>query len=503
MTARWIAHHAEVLGALATMPDCSADGALSDVPYGLGSRQPVLADLIAYLSGSELDTKGDFMGAGWSVPSVRVWRELHRVLKPGAHVLSFAGSRTGDLISLGMRAAGFEIRDTLQWIYASAMPHSSNVSKAIDKKDGAEREVIGIDENLLRRKPNGMNTPGATAYGWASTSSPTDARITAPATEDAKHWDGFGSNLKPCFEPIILARKPLDGTLVENVREWGVGALAIDACRLEYVDEADKAAAAAAQRACLDQNANRTAYGRYENGPESIPGFLAKQDLGRWPPNVLLDEAAAALLDAQSGDRPSGIAVMRNGGGGRIFNGTNTQGPRPDAGYSDSGGASRFLFVAKASRWERELGCEGLPIRSAGETVGRKEGSAGIQNGRAGAGRTANVRNYGPCVKPIALDRWLASLILPPPRRDGTPRRLIVPYAGTGSEMMGALLAGWDLVEGIEREPRPNVADAPDFISILRARVAFAEANPRAFDPDAKRTPKADDRQPSLFGERP
>lgn len=499
MSSRWIAHHAEVLDALAGMENDSFDGSLNDVPYALGTKQPKVDDLIAYLRGAELDTGGDFMGAGWSAPSVRVWRELYRVLKPGAHVLSFAGSRTGDLISLGMRAAGFEVRDTLLWLYMSAMPKSLDVSKAIDKSQGAARQLT--PSAPMRAKINaGEISPNRRCMvcGLArqSAKSCRCPRDSGPATEDAEHWDGFGSGIKPCYEPVILARKPFKGRLIDNVRKWGCGALAIDLCRIEYESDGDKAAAAAAQRACQDQNAGRTTYGNFNNGPGSLPGFFAKQDLGRWPPNVIVDEGVAAMLDAQSGDRPgmSGGGVHRADYGGGMFGSIDSTATA----RNDSGGISRFLYVAKASREERERGCDHLPRRTASATVKRKAGSVGIENGRAGAGRTEGARNFGPCVKPVDLTRWLASLIQPPPHKDGSPRRLINLYSGTGSEMIGGILSGWEEVVGVEREPRPGSKD--DFMSILRARVHLAATNPRAFDPDVKRGPKADERQTDLFG---
>ncbi len=577
-------HHAEVLDALAGMEDNSFSGCLTDVPYGLGTKQPTAKELIAYLSGAELDTGGDFMGAGWSVPSVRVWRELLRVLRPGAHVLSFAGSRTGDLVSLGMRAAGFEVRDTLQWLYAEAMPKSLDLAKALDKDRNDVNDVrhvcrflraamkvagktakeiaavFGVHSRMVdhwaardtdsqptlptpdqwavlrvllslsdemdaevarlndRKGELGEAWKGAEVVGtrigvdtrtsrlgfagptFGGTSGSHSFELKAPASEESRHWDGYGSGLKPCYEPVILARKPLDGRLIDNIRKWGCGSLSIDACRVEYVDEDDKAAAAAAaQRACLDQNENRSVYGRFEDGPGSLPGFLAKQDLGRWPPNVLIDETAAAILDAQSGNRPgmSGGGKHRADYGGGMFGVIDSTGTA----RGDDGGASRFFFCAKVSKEERDRGCGHLPIRSAGETVGRDEDAAGIKSGRAGAGRTSGARNYGPCVKPIKLDQWLATLALPPPHRDGTPRRLINLYSGTGSEMCGAVLAGWDEVVGVEREPRPNVPDSPDYLSILKARVHLAATNPRAFEPFANRkADRVDERQASLFG---
>jgi hypothetical protein len=491
MSARWTVHHGEVLEALAKMDDCSYDGGLFDVPYGLGSRQPNVEELIAYLTGAELDTGGDFMGAGWSVPSVRVWRELHRVLKPGAHVLSFAGSRTGDLISLGMRAAGFEVRDTLMWIYVSSMPKSLDVAKAIDKRAGASRATVATRKVAVDK----WTAEGRRRLEAGHVAPTYEIPVTAPATEDAQHWDGFGSGIKPCYEPVILARKPLDGTLIDNVRKWGCGALAIDECRIEASTEDVAKARVPQPKLRPDGNDSGHALG----SGKGRSGDAFDMSNGRWPPNVLIDEAVAALLDAQSGDRPG----MSGGGkhtadyaGGMFGAIDSTATARHDA-----GGISRMLYVAKASREERERGCEHLPRRSASAIANRKSGSAGLKHGRSGPAPESGARNYGPCVKPVALDRWLATLIKPPPHRDGTPRRLLNCYSGTGSEMIGAILAGWDEVIGVEREPRPGVKDAPDYLAILKARVHLAATNPRAFEPFANRkSEKPDERQTSLFG---
>ena len=428
----------QVLEHLRTLETDSLDAMLSDPPYGLGNKQPTPGELVAYLSGAEMDTGGDFMGKDWHVPSVQVWREIFRVLKPGAPVMAFAGSRTSDLISLGMRAAGFEIRDVLMWVYASGFPKSQNTSKAIDAAAGAVREVIGINEDYSRRKPNGMQTAGATAYGYSQSQQETDARITAPATDAAKKWDGYGSALKPAFEPIILARKPLAGTMVENVTVHGCGPLAIDASRIGE---------AGGGTHCTNRDENGKCRG-HNNGGLSISGDTfhaanALGDVGRWPANVILDEIAGAILDEQSGDRRSAT----NKGptiGGKIFNGgkgiVQFANGAPYAG--ESGGASRFFFCPKVSKKEREKGCNLLPMKSAGECTDREEGSAG-------AGRGGGSHNHHPTLKPIALIKYLATMIRPPT----SDAVLLIPYCGSGSEIIGALQAGWPAVLGIEREP--------------------------------------------------
>lgn len=491
MSTRWIAHHAEVLEAVAGFEEASFDAILSDVPYGFGNRQPTLDELLAYLQGTELDTGGDFMGKDWRVPSVKTWRELFRVLKPGGWALVYAGPRTVDLISIGMRAAGFEVRDviTFAWMFGTGFPKSQNASKAIDSAAGAEREVVGSKLGLPGVARNGGNQGHRPGYGeTGGVPSTRHLDITAPATELAALWEGFGTALKPAFEPIILARKPLDGTLAENVALHGTGALDIDSSRIS-TDWSERPESWKRSGHSAKPGAEKIA-APPGNGIECHPG-------GRWPANVVFDEGAAGVLDSASSISRSNPGGHRYGIG---YKADVSCDPTRTVSYPDVGGASRFFYVAKASREERDLGCESLPLRTSADTVEREEGSAGLNSPRAGAGRTSGARNYHPTVKPVDLNRWLAGLLLPPPR-EGAQRRILVPYAGSGSEMIGALLAGWDLVEGVEREPRPNVENADDFISILRARVHLAATNPRAFEPDAVRKPeKVDERQGSLFG---
>jgi hypothetical protein len=473
----WTVHHTKVLDALAGMPDESFDAVLSDVPYGLGARQPSRAELISYLQGEELDTRGDFMGKKWFVPSVRTWEEVSRVLRPGGHVFAFGGARTGDLISLGIRAGSFDIRDCISWIYFDAMPKSLDLAKAIDKLAGLWRvRAIGVESgNVAMGGPN----YGRTDKGRA-------------ITDDAKRFEGWGTALKPSYEPVFLARKPLDCRTVDTALKHGTGVLNIDACRIQYASDEDRAAAAAAaQRACLDQNENRSVYGSFNDGPGSLAPYFEKQALGRWPSNLIVDESVAEMLDATAGNRPgmSGGGKHRADYGGGMFGAIDSV----HTARNDDGGPSRFLYVVKPTREERELGCHHLPLRRPSEAVLREEGSVGINNGRAGAGRSSGVRNHGPCLKPVQLTRYLATMLLPPPRRDGSPRRILVPYCGTGSEMIGALLAGWEEVVGIEMDDQ--------WLPACRARVGLAQTNPRVFEPFANRkSEKVPETQTSLFG---
>ncbi len=427
----------DVLAQLRSAPSEYFDALLSDVPYGLGTKQPSMPEIVAYLVGGEMETGGDFMGNKWHVPSVNVWREVMRVLKPGAPLLVNAAPRTEDLVALGLRAAGFEIRDIVMWMFAESMPKGHAIGKALDRAAGAKREVLGEGAARCVYLARGEKCPG---HGDANGKygETVHAAATAPVTDLAKAWDGYGTDLAPGYEPVILARKPIVGTYVQNVIAHGTGGLNIDGCRIPRA--ADYGAIAGARG----------------------DSFNAR---GGWPKNVIMDAAAGAELDAEVGERASGIAVTRNGGGGFIFAGQKGHGPRPDTGYTDTGGPSRFYkYCAKASTAERHMG-------------------------------VAEGANGHPNVKPIDLTRYLAKLVLPP-TREGEPRRLLVPYCGSGSEMVGAILAGWDEVVGIEREA--------EYVTTARARVALAETNPRAFEAliegDLERGDKVDERQIGLFG---
>jgi hypothetical protein len=305
--------------------------------------------------------------------------------------------------------------------------------RTVESKNFAEREVIG-------EKTAGMGsgkTFGMLQAEGDNLAAEKKLDVTAAATPEAKQWSGWGTALKPAFEPIVVGRKPFGKgvTVAENVLAWGVGGLNIDASRIGanpgYKYRADK---------------NGTTFHgkqgeRIERTADKAGKNFLESSQGRWPANVILDEVTAGLLDEQSG--VSGSGKMRTQKRERNKGWANSSpGPGVEAidNYGDSGGASRFFYQAKASKRDRNEGLEGLEDTGAGEMVDRVEGSAGMGSPRAGAGRTSGAKNFHPTVKPTQLMRYLIKLVTPP---GGT---VLDPFTGSGSTGKAALLDGYKFV---------------------------------------------------------
>jgi DNA modification methylase len=401
---------------LAQIDEASVDACVTDPPYELG-----------------------FMGRAWDRSGVafdvETWRAVLRVLKPGAHLLAFGGTRTVHRIACAIEDAGFDIRDQLQWLYGSGFPKSKDVSKAIDEAAGAAREVIGHAENFGASKAaDGKTGFGDYAGQW---------NITAPATDAARAWAGWGTALKPACEPIVLARKPLIGTVAANVLAHGTGALNVDACRIETDDNLNGGAYSVGARGSDLSGAERTssAAGMFAADGGRLPGQY-EQPAGRWPANVLLDEEAARLLDEQSGERKSGSMRAGTYAGRKsdVYQPTRATPLERDiiGSTGSTGGASRFFYVAKASRRERDAGCEHLPETR--RTDGRKTENEFPKL------RTSKRKNYHPTVKPIDVMRWLVRLVTPP------GGLVLDPFAGSGTTGIAALREGMRFV-GVDLEP--------------------------------------------------
>ena len=259
--------HGDCLERLRELPDCSVDACVTDPPYGLS-----------------------FMGKAWDydVPGAEVWREVLRVLKPGGHLLAFAGTRTQHRMAVQIEDAGFEIRDLIAWVYGSGFPKSLDVSKAIDKAAGAEREVVGTAAGA--RNGNGKNND----YGSYGSCADGIYDITPPATEAAQQWQGWGTALKPALEPITVARKPLGGTVAANVLRHGTGVINVDGCRVQA--ESGRPLIISHGEG-FGSGKHVTAYGNGLSGSR----HGGTTTLGRWPANLIHDgskEPCALLGDA-------------------------------------------------------------------------------------------------------------------------------------------------------------------------------------------------------------
>jgi DNA modification methylase len=440
-------YHGDCRAVMASLGAATVDAIVTDPPYELG-----------------------FMGKRWDASGIaydaEMWQSAYRVLKPGGHLLAFGGTRTWHRLAVAIEDAGFEVRDSIAWMYGSGFPKSLDVSKAIDKKrdDSAEgaavgawlksqriaagfkqqevaalwpsvtggltgcvanwetigkvptwdqwlmlKEFIGFGDDMDAEvwRLNGRKGKPGEAWGEREVIGQYETDmgglggerlgqkggdITAPATPAAQQWQGWGTALKPAFEPIVVARKPLDGTVAENVLTHGTGALNIDGCRI-----------AGDVPSVPQPNIARDNY--TVGGSNGRNGQMSSAPLGRWPANVILDESQAAELDRQSGVSSSAqarVAKPLQRQDNNIF-GKGLGSLDPSNTHNDTGGASRFFYVPKANKRERPRD-----------------------------GDTAH-----PTVKPLALMRYLVKLVTPP---GGT---VLEPFAGSGTTAEACVLEGF------------------------------------------------------------
>lgn len=409
------------------MADNSVDSIVTDPPYGL-----------------------KFMGQHWDydVPTVDVWREAMRVLKPGGHLLSFSGSRTYHRMVVAIEDAGFEIRDQVMWVYGSGFPKSLDVSKAIDKAAGAEREVIGkrtdgryaSEFSDAAKKAMGKVVATESKSGFSGEM----GVITAPATPEAEQWQGWGTALKPAHEPICMARKPLSAkTVAANVLLHGTGAMNIDACRVPLQGEAAEFENNHRVTERLPQEYEGQNLGLHDGGWKQLVGE-AVIPTGRWPANLIhdgSDEVVNAFPDAkgQQGDLKKQDHSVPKG------NAFGQYGPKVEhAARGDKGTAARFFYAAKASRKDRNEGLTDPGPQFAHGATLRK-----IEN-------TDTVGNNHPTVKPTELMRYLCRLVTPP---GGV---VFDPFTGSGSTGKAALLESFRFI-GIEQDEK--------YLEIARARI--------------------------------
>jgi len=480
-------HQGDCLELMKTMPDNSVDSIVTDPPYGLS-----------------------FMGKKWDydVPSVEIWKECLRVLKPGGYLLSFAGTRTQHRMAVNIEDAGFEIRDMIAWVYGSGFPKSHNIGKAIDKCNGeggrllkfvkwyrttgmkqketneiieksdvgshylrldqpaiptvelwkklrphikieiptwvdelvdrieAEREVIGKKKtpdgkDFNARQPKGWVNAGFSGIGKTYGS----VNITAPATEEAKKYEGWGTALKPALEPITVARKPFKGTVANNVLKWGTGGININDCRVE-VDKNEKKSFAKE----WDRNQSEAKDGQVKYVKQDKNYDLNQnRPTGRFPANLIHD-GSDEVVDCFPESKSQGHwSKTKTTGFGEFGNGKSEY---KGVGEKDKkgGSAARFFYCAKASKSERNKGCEGLEERYT--TKQNKWTENDYRKGDGGKTKNPSKNNH-PTVKPTKLMQYLVRLVTP---KDGI---CLDPFMGSGSTGKACVKEGFDFI-GIE-----------------------------------------------------
>jgi site-specific DNA-methyltransferase (adenine-specific) len=546
-------------------PDNYFDAVVTDPPYGLG-KEPNAEELMKdWIEKGYHEISGTgFMGKEWDafIPQPVFWKEVFRVLKHGGHVLSFFGTRTYDWGVMSMRFAGFEVRDCIQWLYGSGFPKSHNISKALDKQGGEsldwfieyilevakERGISKKELTMLFPSKNGNPTgwlwnkqnnqsitleqyniikeylklpfenieeakggvigkgkAGLTKGDIANFSGETEFDITAPATEAAKKWDGWGTALKPANEPIVLARKPLEKglSIAENILKWGVGGINIDASRVGSETRTTPVFS-------NDTKTDSTSFNLNSN----IQHERVETNQGRFPANIILthhedceckgtkkvksdghhsgkvpdngglynlglkpledkgnihaqngkeevedwdchEDCPIRILDEQSGVSKTGdIKPHKEKGTGTIYGNGNgffsSRDYREVNFKGDKGGASRFFYVAKASKAERNKGLEDFDTK-------QTTGGGGTYNEEAGAkygSIKAEGKNFHPTVKPIKLMQYLVKMITPP---NGI---VLDPFCGSGTTGVACKLDGFQFV-GLEQDPDyAKIADA-------------------------------------------
>lgn len=396
-------YHGDCIEIMPTLTENSVDAVVTDPPYGLG-----------------------FMGKDWDhgVPGTHFWIEALRVAKPGCHLLAFGGTRTFHRLACAIEDAGWELRDTvgyahesgdvgdcpwlLAWTYGSGFPKSHDVSKAIDREAGIEREMV-VDERWAEKYPNGPKGKTTQLSDGGRSNRVGIPMTSLPESDSAKQWQGWGTALKPAWEPIIVARKPLEGTVAENVQKWGTGAMNIDGCRVGTTDIRSGGFGEGKRPWQLGGNGKTVRVGG---------------SVGRWPANLIHDgsDEVLELFPRQAGACAPASGPLHSGKRERsnALNSMPGMGERKASFHADSGSAARFFYCAKASKKDRGEG------------------------------------NNHPTVKPTDLMRYLCRLVTPP---KGV---VLDPFMGSGSTGKAAILEGFDFI-GIEKDA--------EYVEIAQARI--------------------------------
>ncbi len=399
-----------------TFPSNYFDTIITDPPYGL-----------------------KFMGKKWDydVPSIETWRECLRVLKPGGTLLCFAGSRTQHRMAVNVEDAGFILKDCIMWLYGSGFPKAMDISKQLDKIAGVERETIGSRKAHDIRSNNLMEASQGKGRGTM------EYNYTAPPTPEAQLWDGWKSHgLKPAYEPILVAMKPNSGTYANNALKWGVSGLNIDGGRVPTEEVLSAEYGQPSGSGCYNWNTEKT----------TLDKTGALNTKGRFPANVILDEEAGRMLDEQAprtgGGHWSG-KVPKDGGLYKLG-----LKPMEDKGTDNTyAGASRFFYCTKASKKERNIGCEDLAF----ERHADRNMTDGVGGDNPRNRTNIPKQNYHPTVKPLALMEYLCKLTKTP-----TGGIVLDPFCGSGTTCMACVKTGRKYI---------GIDDTAEYCEIARKRI--------------------------------
>lgn len=441
----YILFHGKMQDELAELADNSVDSIVTDPPYEI-----------------------NFMSKGWDNSGVAfqkdTWERCLRVLKPGGYLLAFGGSRTFHRIACAIEDAGFEIRDTIMWLYGSGFPKSLNLGNAVECKmqtgSANTKDWRSLEGQKAASGDWGLSKNGL-EYQYRPTDYSADGHerlVKADyKSEEGKRWDGWGSTLKPSYEPIIVARKPCDGTLTDNVLKWGVGGMNIDECRIPLEENYVYKETNRHPRECNVFTSENCGYKSEDNHTASA------SMLGRYPANTIFTYDDSDF-DEVCGGLPSG---GQNGSITKRYDMNNQV--YGDYGkcntwqaYNDSGSAARYFYCAKATTRDRDEGLQNFVTHTAGERTNRKEGSAGIT---AYEGATGRAKNIHPAVKPCQLMQYLIRLVTP---RGGT---ILDPFMGSGSTGKAAMY------ENNDRAAEYNfigIEMTAEYLPIAEGRIKYA-----------------------------
>jgi site-specific DNA-methyltransferase (adenine-specific) len=429
----------------------------------------------------------NFMNKGWDNAGIsfkkETWEKCYKALKPGGHLLAFGGTRTYHRIACAIEDAGFEIRDCIMWLYGSGFPKSMNIGLSIDKKNGVESPVVGQNQDILKKQAKDLREGHRTIVDSLDSGAPERNNgfktVSADIKQAQNEWNGWGTQLKPSYEPIIIARKPVEGSITENVMKWGVGGYNIDECRVPLEDGYEFK---------TTNRKSRTDDNVFDNsncGFDSENNTNASADpKGRFPANTILtyddtdfDEVCGGFPNTKG---EIGRIGRKNGGN---YNASSYKvGIVTDYGFKDSGSASRYFYCAKASKKDRDEGLDNLESKArfqqgnysqspmcsvCGKTFnGTNNHSLCGEHTMIYVSKEENKvrKNIHPTVKPTSLMQYLVKLV--------TPRNGIVldPFNGSGSTGKAVLY------ENKERDVNYSyigIELTPEYLPISKARLDF------------------------------